>query len=166
MLPSRPIISQINSVTEQNQSIYVIIFLYRFSKGKRVMFMTVVIVLQIPMMLLNQGFLVVKVKSSRKLNSRYHDRMCRRWPRICSVCGSHNLIFRSPFMTYYLTFNKNNMTGATSGARTAYPSRSSEITLVFKSSIYGSFCSFGVYLVYTTIGLLRGYQREENILVK
>ena len=62
--------------------------------------------------LLNQGFLLAKLKSSlRKLCGRHHD-----------------LVDLSSFMTYHRVCNQINTTGATSGAGTAYPSGASEFT--------------------------------------
>ena len=55
--------------------------------------------------LLNQGFLLVKLKSSLwKFYCRHHDfvnryRICHKWPRICSICLKHFPVLSS-FMTY------------------------------------------------------------------
>jgi hypothetical protein len=56
---------------------------------------------------------------------------CHKWSWIGSVCYNRNLNLSS-CMTYHQVGNKSNMTGATSGARTAYPSRAPEFTLGFK----------------------------------
>ena len=47
--------------------------------------------------------------------------LCHKWPQICSACCNHNPILSS-FMTYHRVCDKSNMTGATYGAWTAYPS--------------------------------------------
>ena len=54
--------------------------------------------------------------------------LCHKWP--CSICRNHNL-FLSSFMTYHWVCNKSNMTSATCGVGTAYPSRAPEFSLVF-----------------------------------
>ena len=76
----------------------------------------------------NQGFLVVKLKSSLwKFYSLHHDLvnvmryLCQRWPLLYSVCHNHIPVFVSSFMTCKLTFDKSNTTGGTSGAEIAYP---------------------------------------------
>ena len=56
--------------------------------------------------------------------------LCHKWRRICSVCRNHNLVFSS-FMTYYFICKKSNTTGATNGARTAYPWFLVALSLVF-----------------------------------
>jgi hypothetical protein len=68
--------------------------------------------------LLNQGFLLVKLKSSlRKIYGRHHDFVDRYGiyvsrMTICSTC--HTLFpVLSSFMTYHRVSNKINMTGAT-----------------------------------------------------
>jgi hypothetical protein len=55
--------------------------------------------------LLNQGFLLVKLKSwLRKIYGRHHDLamkyLCHKWPWICSTCRKHFPVLSS-FMTYY-----------------------------------------------------------------
>jgi hypothetical protein len=67
--------------------------------------------LLLTMKLLNQGFLLVKLKSSlRKLYGRHHDLlslveyMCHKWPRICSTCRKH-FPFLSSYMTYHRVYN-------------------------------------------------------------
>ena len=84
--------------------------------------------------LLNQGFLLVKLKSSlRKFYGRHHDLidameyLCHKWPRICSTCCKHFPVFSS-FMTYHRVCNYINTTGATSGTVTAHPSGAPEFT--------------------------------------
>ena len=83
--------------------------------------------------LLNQGFLLVKLKSSlRKIYGRHHDFVDRygiyiSQMTICSTCHTH-LPVLSSFMTYHRVSNKINMTGATSGAGTQYPSGAPEFT--------------------------------------
>ena len=61
--------------------------------------------------LLNQGFLLVKLKSSlRTFYGRHHDLvdameyLCHEWPRICSTCRRHFPILSS-FMTYHRVCN-------------------------------------------------------------
>ena len=79
--------------------------------------------------LLNQWFLLVKLKSSpRKSYGRHHDDLVERYgisvkilPRICSTCRKHFPVLSS-FMTYHRVCNYINTTGATSGAGTTYPS--------------------------------------------
>ena len=75
--------------------------------------------------ILNQGFILVKLKSSlRKFYGRHHDLVDRYGisvPRICSTCRKHFPVVSS-FTTYYRVYNQINTTGATSGAGTAYPS--------------------------------------------
>ena len=51
--------------------------------------------------------------------------MCHRWPRICSTCRKHFLVFSS-FMAYHLVCSYTNTTDNTSGAGTAYPSGTPE----------------------------------------
>jgi hypothetical protein len=61
--------------------------------------------------LLNQGFLVVKLKSSlQTFCGRYHDLvirygdLCNKWPRICSVCRNHIRSFpHSWLITWFVT---------------------------------------------------------------
>jgi hypothetical protein len=52
------------------------------------------------------------------------------WPRICSTGRKHIQVLSS-FTTYHRVCNWSNMTGATSGAGTAYPSGAPEFTLGF-----------------------------------
>jgi hypothetical protein len=61
--------------------------------------------------LLNQGFLLVKLKASyRKFYGRHHDLvdrygiLCHNWPRICSTCRKHFPVLSS-FMTYHRVCN-------------------------------------------------------------
>ena len=83
--------------------------------------------------ILDQEFPVVKLKSSlRKFYGHRHglrltatEYMCHKWPRICSVCRNRILVL-SPLMTFHRIYNKSNTTGATCGARTAYPSGAPE----------------------------------------
>ena len=84
--------------------------------------------------LLNQGFLLVKLKSS--LRKFY------KWPRICSTCRKHFPVLSlihdlSPALQLI------NTTGATSGAGTAYPSGAHEFTPSFQ---WGS-----CYLIFSII---------------
>ena len=46
--------------------------------------------------------------------------ICHIWPRKCFVYRNHNMVISS--LTYRRACNKSNMTGATSGEGTAYPS--------------------------------------------
>jgi len=87
--------------------------------------------------LLNQGFLLFKLKSLlRKFYGRHHDwlivmeYLCHKWPRICSTCSKQFPILSS-FMTYHRVCNKINTTGVTSGAETAYHSGAPEFTPSF-----------------------------------
>jgi len=52
-----------------------------------------------------------------------------KWSRICSHLSS--------FMTYHSIFDKRNMTGATSRARTAYPSDAPEFSPFFLVVFHG-----------------------------
>ena len=61
--------------------------------------------------LLNQGFLIIKLKSSiRKFYRRHHDLVdgmeypCHKWPLICSTCRKHFPV-HSSFMTYHRVCN-------------------------------------------------------------
>jgi hypothetical protein len=91
--------------------------------------------------LLNQWFLGLQFKASfQKLYGHFHsdsmtcltvkEYLCDKWPWICSVCHNNNLVLSS-YMTYHRICNNSNMTGATSGAGTAYPSRALKFTLGF-----------------------------------
>ena len=74
--------------------------------------------------LLNQGYLVVKMKS---LLSFCLQNICvKRWPRICFNCRRHNAVLVSTFKSSYQICNKSNTTGASSFTRTAYPSSAPE----------------------------------------
>jgi len=48
--------------------------------------------------------------------------LCHKLPRIWSVCRNHNPVLFL-FITYHWICSKSKMTGATSGAATAHPSR-------------------------------------------
>jgi len=76
-----------------------------------------------PLKLLNQGHLVVMLKSS--LLKFYRCGLCHKWQQICSICSNHNP-FRSTFMTYHQVCKKSNTMGATSGVGTAYTSGAHE----------------------------------------
>jgi hypothetical protein len=52
--------------------------------------------------------------------------LCHKWPRMCSTCRKHSPVLSS-FMTYHRVCYQINTTGASSGARTAYPSWAPEI---------------------------------------
>ena len=74
--------------------------------------------------LLNQGFLLVMLKSSlQKFYSRHHDLvkyygvLGQKWLWICFICHNHNL-FLSSFMTYHQVCSNSN---TTSGTGTIYP---------------------------------------------
>jgi hypothetical protein len=82
----------------------------------------------------NQGFLLVKLKSS--LRTFYGRTMtvltvmeclCHKWPRICSLCHKHFPVLSS-FMTYNRVCNYIYTTSSTSGAGTVYPSGTLEFT--------------------------------------
>jgi hypothetical protein len=84
--------------------------------------------------LLNQWFLLVKLKSSlRKFYGRQHDLVDRYGisvttdPRICSTCRKQFLVLSS-FMTYHRVCSKIYTMGATSGAGAAYPFGAPEFT--------------------------------------
>ena len=86
--------------------------------------------------LLNQGFQVVKLKSSlQKLYCHHYVNcttyMCQKLSRVCSACHNHNPVL-SLFMIYHPFCNKSNMMGTTSGAGTVCPSKIPEFTHVFK----------------------------------
>ena len=51
--------------------------------------------------------------------------LCHKLPRIWSVCRNHNPVLFL-FITYHWICSKSKMTGATSGAATAHPSRAYE----------------------------------------
>ena len=77
--------------------------------------------------LLNQGFQVVKLKSSlQKLYCHHYVNsttyMCQKLSRVCSACHNHNPVL-SLFMIYHPFCNKSNMMGTTSGAGTVCPSK-------------------------------------------
>ena len=85
---------------------------------------------------LNQGFLVVKLKSPLSLKSftvasttwlTTTEYLCHKWPRTCSVCRNCNMILSS-FITYYRVCNKSNTTVATYGTGNAYPLGKTEFT--------------------------------------
>ena len=84
--------------------------------------------------LLNQGFILVKLKSSlRKFSGRHHDLVNHyelSVSRICSTCRKHFPVLSS-FMTYYWICSYSNTTGATSGAGAAYPSRAPELNGIY-----------------------------------
>ena len=87
--------------------------------------------------LLNHGFLLVKLKSSRrKFYDRHHDLVdvmeyqCHKWPRMCSTCRKHFPVLSS-FMTKKRICSWISTTGDTSEAGTAYPSGAHKITLGF-----------------------------------
>ena len=85
--------------------------------------------------LLNQGFLVAKLKSSlQKFCGRPHDlvnhyriSVSQITTSICSICPNHNLV--SWLITRFLA--QVNMTGATCETGTAYPSEAPEFTPSF-----------------------------------
>jgi hypothetical protein len=92
---------------------------------------------------LNQGFLVVKLKSPLSLKSftvasttwlTTTEYLCYKWPQICSVCRNCNMILSS-FITYYRVCNKSNTTVATYGTGNAYPPGKLEFTPGFFSVI-------------------------------
>ena len=73
---------------------------------------------------------MVKLKSSlRKLYGSHHDLVDRYGISVSQittnmfVCRKHNPVLSS-LMTYHRVYSKSNMTGAISGAGTAYPSES------------------------------------------
>jgi len=77
--------------------------------------------------LLNQGFPLVKLKSSLwKFYGRHHD-LANRYGAsvsqmtmdVCSICRKHFSVLSS-FMTYHRVCNYSNTMSATSGAGTAY----------------------------------------------
>jgi hypothetical protein len=85
---------------------------------------------------LNQGFLVVKLKSPLSLKSftvasttwlTTTEYLCHKWPRICSVSRNCNMILSS-CITYYRVCNKSNTTVATYGTGNAYPPGKTEFT--------------------------------------
>ena len=92
--------------------------------------------LMLTMKLLNQGFLVVKLKSSLwKFYGHHHDLVNCYVISVshdhgCSVCSNHNKVISS-FVTYHWICNKSNMRSVTSGAGSDYPSRAPEFTLAF-----------------------------------
>ena len=93
---------------------------------------------------LNQGFLVVKLKSSlRKFYGRHHDLVDRyginKRPRICSTCRKQFPVLSS-FMTCHHIFIYIHITDATRGGGTEYPSGAPEFNLGFQwDSCYSIF---------------------------
>jgi hypothetical protein len=83
--------------------------------------------------LLNQGFLLVKLKSSLTSKVLLSPlwlgwplwNMCNKWPRICSTFRKHFPVL-SLFMTCHRICNYINTTGVTNGTGTAYPSGAPE----------------------------------------
>lgn len=55
------------------------------------------------------------------LVNQYQISVSQRWKQKCSLCHNHNSAV-SRFTTYHQTFDRCNMTGASSAARNAYPS--------------------------------------------
>jgi hypothetical protein len=92
-------------------------------------------VLLLTIKLLNQEFLLVKLKSSlRKFYGCHHDLVDRyriSVSQICSICRKHKSVLSS-FMTYHHRVNQINTTGATTGTGTAYSSGASLFTPCFK----------------------------------
>ena len=96
--------------------------------------------------LLNQGFLLIKLKSSCRTFMvatmtwlTAMEYLCHKWPRICFTCREHFPVVSS-FMTYHRVCNEINTTGATGGAGTAYPSGAPEFTPGFSwGSCYSIF---------------------------
>ena len=81
---------------------------------------------------LNQGFLLVKLKSSlRKFYDRHHDLVDRyginKRPRICSTCRKQFPVLSS-FMTCHHIFIYIHITDATRGGGTENPSGAPEFT--------------------------------------
>jgi len=80
------------------------------------------------------------------------ENLYHRKPRTCSVYCSNNAVLFSSFMTHHLIFNKSNITDASSGTKTAYPSGtpafipSFSVVLVAQSlcfvNRYLSFCPY------------------------
>jgi len=69
--------------------------------------------------LLNSGFLVVKLKSSRRYFYCHHhdcfiatEYMSYKWPQICSTCRIHNPVLYS-LLTHHRVYNSSNTTNAT-----------------------------------------------------
>ena len=89
--------------------------------------------------LLNQIFLVVKLKSSRLTFTEYP---CLKLPRICSVFCNHNRLLFS-FIIYNRVCNKSNTTSVTCGSRNCVPAGAPEFT---PSSEWGSYCSIFSFL--------------------
>ena len=87
--------------------------------------------LLLTMKLRNQGFLLVKLKSSlRMFCCRHHDLVDRYGISVpCSTCRKYFPVLSS-FMTYHRVCNYINTTGITSVAGTAYPSGAHEFTSV------------------------------------
>ena len=106
--------------------------------------------LLLTMKLLNQGFILVRLKSSLFTVAivtwlTVMEYMCHKWPRICSTCRKHFPVFSS-FMTYHRVCSLINTTGVTSGAGTAYLSGAHEFTPGFQwgscNSIFSFICMF------------------------
>ena len=93
--------------------------------------------------LLNNGLVVVKLKSSlRKFYGHHHDLVDRYGVSVSHMTMemfclcNHNPVFSS-FMTYHRVCNKCNTTGVACGAGTAYPSKSNQVHSGFS---WGSCC--------------------------
>jgi hypothetical protein len=83
--------------------------------------------------LLNQVFLLVKLKSSLRNFTvasmtwlTVMEYLSHKWPRICSTCNNFPVL--SSFTTYYRVCNYIYTTGVTSGAGSAYPAGAPEFT--------------------------------------
>jgi len=122
--------------------------------------------------LLNQEFLLIKLKSSLQFFTvptmtwlTVMEYLCHKWPRICSFCRNHNPVLSS-FMTYPRVYYKSNITGATSGAGIAYRSEAHEFTPVFSKAYVAQslilcivFCIslFGFFSFFVLIACLSVY---------
>ena len=87
--------------------------------------------LQLTRKLLNQGFLVVKLKSSFR---KFYDRRNDLTNRFITEYLCHNPVL-STFMTYYSVCNKSNTMDATCAAGNVYPPRAPELTPVFNGGL-------------------------------
>jgi hypothetical protein len=91
--------------------------------------------------LLNQGFLLVKLKSFQKFYCHHHnlincitEYLCHKSPQICSVSRNHNTY--GPYLIHDQVCNK---TVAACGAGIAYPSGASDFTPFLVDSCYSIF---------------------------
>jgi hypothetical protein len=69
--------------------------------------------------------------------------LCRRWPRVCSVCRNYNSASFPVSWLCILIFNQSNTMGTTRGAGTTNPFRTTWVNPEF---VWGSSCSMISFL--------------------